>query len=325
MNLKEWLDAHPLKTIAITATATGTLVAGIVIWIMFQKIDIKSDLCEKDKQALSTDHKKEIDEINWKLSALERQVGGIKKYLEVTKLLIEEENILKMKGKFQSFSNGSFYVAVPRGALWNYKLSNKLEHLSSIYGEKSVTSSATPNTINLLREQSMHVWRGHENIKIKLSLAKDHGQLFLPEELNLFPVISVQKIFLDDFVKIGSYRKNVSITNKQPEYDITALVLRQMIDNGFLVESNYENALYKIYSAQKKRNIFYIHSKLKYKNVQIPGEHGYHNITFDEETYFFSEGDRGLLVKVGIPYKEDNPKNYPFCDQWLIGLRVRVN
>ena len=138
MSLKKFLDNHPFPSIAITVAATGSLVAGIVFWIMVQKMEIKSERCEQDKQALQMDHKQKTDEMNWKLSSLERQIGSVKKYLEVTKLLIDDEKILKMKDSFQPYGNGSFYVAVPKSGLWRYNRLNKLEYLSLIYGEKSV-------------------------------------------------------------------------------------------------------------------------------------------------------------------------------------------
>ena len=319
------MNNRQFKNLVITSISTGTLVAGIMGWIMINKSEIQSNLCEQDKKAQQNEYKQTIDEINWKLYALERQIGGDIQYLDVAKLVIDDEKILKLEDGFQSYGNGSFFLAVNQNDLWQYNKLNKYDYLSLIYGEKSVLSSATPNTLNILRNQLVHFWRGPENFKIKLSLINDSEQSFLPEELNIFPMISVQEVNLKSFINLGAYRKKKDIKEISSKSDITALVLRQIITNGFMIESNYENAFYKIYSAQKKRNVFYVHSKLTFENAQLPGETGYHNISFDEETFFFSKGNKGLLVKLGIPYKEINPKNYPFCQQWLIGLRVRAN
>jgi hypothetical protein len=86
-------------------------------------------------------------------------------------------------------------------------------------------------------------------------------------------------------------------------------------------------AEHKIYSAQKKGNVFYLQDRMTFRNARIYdgdklSEAGERNITIDQEVFFFGSGADGYLVKVFLPPVPDRADAFSWIKSWLSGLQI---
>lgn len=85
---------------------------------------------------------------------------------------------------------------------------------------------------------------------------------------------------------------------------------------------------HRIYSAQKKGNVFYLQDRMTFQNATVDGsaEPGKRqNISIDQEVFFFGNGAEGYLVKVFLPPVPDRSDAFTWTKSWLAGLQIPLS
>lgn len=108
--------------------------------------------------------------------------------------------------------------------------------------------------------------------------------------------------------------------------DIGAFVLTDFLASATM-QSMVMGAEHKIYSAQKKGNVFYLQDRVTFRNARIYdgdklSEAGKRNIVVDVEVFFFGSGTDGYLVKIYLPPVPDRADAFSWIQSWLSGLQI---
>jgi hypothetical protein len=194
-----FLDNHPFSALVGFSVSAATIVAGIMTYYTTERLDAaemrhKAELLQlaaNDKTALwdaTNPLKQTIADLTFRLSSIERRITGTgPTYFDVSSISAGPETIKALSAKYQAFSGGDFYVAIPEMGSWSYDETTEFDFVSSIM---DFVKSGGPQVRGLFGNSKLHVWRGKSEIKFQVSpnIALEHTTF------TYFPAISVQKI-----------------------------------------------------------------------------------------------------------------------------------
>jgi hypothetical protein len=96
---------------------------------------------------------------------------------------------------------------------------------------------------------------------------------------------------------------------------------------GKMMQSQlFSGSTYKVFSAQKKANVFYIQAQESFPvrssdSKTDPGS----RLVINEEIFYFSMGQNGLLIKVFLPEIDGRGEDAAWVRSWLAGLQIPLN
>ncbi len=108
--------------------------------------------------------------------------------------------------------------------------------------------------------------------------------------------------------------------------DLASFVMEDAIGGKRVLEQVLSNEKYTVFSAQKKGNVLYLRAQ---ESFAIPGSDSKGgsrpHIDVSEETFYFSFGENGLLVKIYLPEIEGRGEDATWIRSWLAGLQIPLS
>ncbi|CUT13908.1 hypothetical protein BF49_4988 [Bradyrhizobium sp.] len=110
--LKQWLDEHPAAVAIGLAISVASGASATTAYFLTQKSDI-------EKAETSRDYKKQIDDLNGRLSSIERRAGAPqeRKYLDVKTMQIPAAEVRTLPSDFKAIDE-RLYLSLPATGEW---------------------------------------------------------------------------------------------------------------------------------------------------------------------------------------------------------------
>lgn len=301
MDLKSFIDQHPISVITIVIIGTAAVVGGFITTV------------ERKEKAKLTN---QIQELEFKLSSIERKIGDGKVYFDIRKLLIKQQDARRLPGKYRSYERGTIYVNVPNDDSWGIEDTNKYKFTEDKYGKECERVIEGEIKKNLYKNTRLLVWRKNEKIRTILT-HRDSNHKILPSNINYFPSLALQVFPIESMENLGI--KNIKESN------FSTVVLSHKIRFNMFQTEQYENTDFRIINTQKKGPIFYMLSELIHRNAVVEGVKNKKDIIVENECLFVSLKNTGVLINITIPIIEKQSEAYSWVSGWLAGLRIVNN
>ena len=245
--LKDFLESSPIRLIATVVISTASVVAGGVIFVDNQKIELinrqhesqiaASDTMHEQELAEATDSlKKIIDDLNFRVSSIERRLPNVgPSYLDITTIMITQESEKFLDSRYTEFGNDDFYLAVPNSDDWIFSKTNDYDLNCGMMPEfgKIFEPNAPDKILENLKSSELFLWKNKNTFSVTTK-GKNRG-LFSKFFFSSF--ISIQKVD-ETFIK----QRAVSIENFLSDSDEKPTANDDVIDDSIihsqLVDSN---------------------------------------------------------------------------------------
>jgi hypothetical protein len=352
MNLKEFVDKHPLRILVATAVGASTATAKVVSYYGNQTYERTiSEFTAKNSQLLN------------KLVSIERKIGDeTKTYFDVSKLIIAKNEIKSIEKNYLNSRDGTFFYALPAGSNWTLQIVSESELINS-----KIKSLTTDRELDIflkeLNQKNIYLWKNDVFFKFKPKL-KPQMKLKMPEMyLNFFPMISVQIINNNDlnsqvlslkkqlnnektlelfdsknnFGKYSNYTDtNTSEFQKSLNSDFeqtTVDPLRGEIVSSFLLsilavslsqKDIYAGIDVQMNSIQKKRNVLYLSFQTTYNDIEEGLPNGAKKLIVDREIFMVGGEDKLYLVTIEVPTIDGRSGAYSWVSEFLSSLRIPI-
>jgi hypothetical protein len=102
--------------------------------------------------------------------------------------------------------------------------------------------------------------------------------------------------------------------------DLASFVMADTI----ISRMNQGSGNYRVFSAQKKGNVLYLQAQESFA-ISDPKTGSRSQIDVDQETFYFSIGENGLLVRVFLPEIEGRSDDVAWTRSWLAGLQIPLS
>jgi len=108
--------------------------------------------------------------------------------------------------------------------------------------------------------------------------------------------------------------------------DLASYVMFDALAGKMMQSQLFSGSTYKVFSAQKKANVFYIQAQESFPvrssdSKTDPGS----RLVINEEIFYFSMGQNGLLIKVFLPEIDGRGEDAAWVRSWLAGLQIPLN
>jgi hypothetical protein len=110
--------------------------------------------------------------------------------------------------------------------------------------------------------------------------------------------------------------------------DLSSFVITDIFAQSS-IHATLFGAQHRFYSAQKKGNVFYVQDQITFRDVSLirknQPEEQVDKITIDAETFFFSSGANGYIIRIFVPAFSGRADAFAWIRSWLAGLQIPLD
>jgi hypothetical protein len=210
IDLKQFVETHPLIVLATTFLSAASLAAGLISYLYQQQLEVRQARFDVEISSAKHGLQKEIDDLRSHLTSVERRVEGGREiqYVDLTKTIIDRNTVPRLIGDYQSIAHDELLVSPPLSNLWSYKVFSRSEFAALQSGKKRDGADAqvkeiadickrTGGTQESCQDSMVHMWWSSQKIRIRKRGSSQGEQ---PQTRDLIPSVRVQAL-TDDFLK----------------------------------------------------------------------------------------------------------------------------
>jgi hypothetical protein len=203
--LQRVIRSNPLVNIVVGVISVVGVVAGVMTYFTSERIanieiEHKSEIAlikttdKAELLAATAPLNQRIEDLNFRLASIERRVPGAGPlYLDITTITKGSDiRQILFSGRYTSYDNDGFYVAVPPGT-WKFEITNQLSLINSMqpFMSKGFDLPQFQKLAQALAKSSVFLWQGSSKAQV---FANSSGQEL---DFTFRPSISVLHITSD--------------------------------------------------------------------------------------------------------------------------------
>lgn len=332
MNLKNWLDSHPLKIIGGIVLSCVVLTAAFVDYL-------KNIQLEVSQEKLITTYENKISNIRLNYDYIVRSISEDLKIFSLDKLIISESQLSRFGKEYIMLGNKDFLIQKTSSEGWDYEFipssdlsryaydfSPQLDHTKKIhfwindntkkicFPQSIYDHKCNARYIKFSSQAYVHVIKYEDELELLDQLADDGyiSEYYSPtksECLSLPPLACFDALTgFQDHIKM-KYADDMSIE----------IMLYHLFASSAV--EDYGMWTIDVYSIECKENLCYFSYRMNYP----PGfdESGNKvSIYVDREIYLIDFESRLFMINTIIVNDGDTSNDYEWIDDWLAGIRV---
>ena len=188
MAFKDIVQSHPLSILVVTVIGTAGVAGGTVQWFAIQYAHLQQQTHEQTTRSTKTKLDRIIEDLKVRLLSIERRVGGKNLYLDVTKIPIPTLEVRTLSKDYVGFSEGRFYVSVPKFGSWNMKVMSQLDRAAQMFGNKQVLPEPTSDLRELWAEPNIVAWQPENALDVLVSGHMGEKRISLVPSVMVMPL-----------------------------------------------------------------------------------------------------------------------------------------
>lgn len=262
-------------------------------------------------------HDIQLSECQSKLQGLTLGMGTVTNFLNVENLIIEKEKLSTLAPQYKEIGDSLLFIKNTISDYWEYQETNRCDLLKLTCGAKYIHLLGNEENKKIHENIKVYYWKARNSFKIRPTPNHNFKGLpanNIPDELTLFPSIVVQKIERETLEKVRDL--------DDYHFDLITFALHDNIQHGITMSKMYDRTLFKIFSTQKKKNIFYMHSEITFYDVYTEPMGSNKNVTLDEERILIDYGNYCTFIKISVPKWTYNTDAYVHTTSWLADIRI---
>ena len=228
MTFKDIVQSHPLSILILTVIGTAGVAGGTVQWFAIQNTHLKQQIHEKTIKSIKTKRDRTIEDLKIRLLSIERRVGGENLFLDVTKIPIPTFEVRTLSKDYVGYSEGRFYVSVPKFGSWNMKELSQLNLAAQMFGDQQVLPKPASDLSEVLGEKNIVVWQPENALSILASSPMGERRVSLVPSVMVMP-ISQEYI---SRVSRGVFEMLDDTLNRKREINDLFSILAKITDDG---------------------------------------------------------------------------------------------
>ena len=334
-NIKEYIKKNPVLSYLTAGVALISAIVTVVIYFEESKIstikvnhstlvdNLKTthgtelSECATKLDNLKTKHDMQLSELQSKLEGLTLGLGTVTNFLSVENLIVDKDKLSTLASQYKEIGDSLLFIKNTISDYWEYQETDRCELLKLTCGEKYIHLLGNEENKKIHKKIKVHLWKARDSFKIRPTPNQNFQYLhvnYIPDELTLFPSIVVQKIDKKTIEKVRAL--------DDYSFDLITFALHDNIQHGITVSKMYDKTRFKIFSTQKKKNIFYMHSETRFDDVYTMPMGINKNVTLDEERILIDYGNYCTFIKISVPKWTYNTDAYIHTTSWLMDIRI---